>query len=111
MAWRSILGPLHSTHDTISRIRPSLGQTKDQTIERGDIIVTDDKAKALSRPEPQPRTPPPPAAPRKGTGTMPALAPADAADPGVATTEADPAKRAVRAVGPTFISPNPNPPR
>ncbi len=85
----------------------ALGQTKDQTIERGDIVITDEKAKTMSRPDPQPRTPQP-SAPRKGAGTMPALAPAD--DPGPATAEADP-KRPVRAVGPTFISPNPNPPR
>jgi Protein of unknown function (DUF2865) len=78
----------------------ALGQTKDSTIERGDIVVTEERAKALSQPrtENSNRTPTPRPEARKPTGTMPVAAPADAADPA-----AGPGKRTVRTVGPTFI--------
>lgn len=75
----------------------ALGQTKDSTIERGDIVVTEERAKALS----QPRTENPNRASarpeaRKSTGNMPVAAPPDAPAP-------EPGKRTVRTVGPTFI--------
>ncbi len=76
----------------------ALGQTRDSTIERGDIVVTEERAKALS----QPRTEGPNRAStsrteaRKPTGTMPVAAPPDAPAP-------EPGKRTVRTVGPTFI--------
>jgi Protein of unknown function (DUF2865) len=79
----------------------ALGQIKDSTVERGDIVVTEEKAKAMSQPAaPATRTasPAPPRADAKRT------APADAADTS-ATPDADPSKRNVRAVGPTFIPP------
>jgi Protein of unknown function (DUF2865) len=83
----------------------ALGQGKDATVERGDIVVTEERAKQMSQPRdaqgrPLP-LPPPRTDARKGASTMPAIAPADAADPRAA--EADPAKRVVRPVGPTFI--------
>jgi hypothetical protein len=84
----------------------ALGQTKDSTVERGDIVVTEERAKALS----QPRNDTPartgaarPEAPRKSTGNMPAIAPTDAPDPAAGPAEPEPGKRAVRTVGPTFI--------
>jgi hypothetical protein len=100
----------------------ALGQTPDVTVERGDIVVTDEKAKALAQPRPDPtpargsqQAPPQqsPARtePRRGASTMPALAPppqqSQPSDPGSAATtaEADPNKRSVRPVGPTFIAP------
>jgi hypothetical protein len=81
----------------------AMAQTKDSTVERGDIIVTEERAKALSQPRAD--TPNRPAAPRadarKPTGNMPAVAPPDAPDPSSPATE--PGKRTVRSVGPTFI--------
>jgi hypothetical protein len=84
----------------------ALGQTKDQTVERGDIVVTEEKAKSMSQPrgEPQGRAQQRAEA-RKGSGNMPAIAPADAPDPNAAPADADPTKRTVRPVGPTFIPP------
>jgi len=78
----------------------ALGQTKDSTIERGDIVVTEERAKALSQPrtENPNRTSAPRAEARKPTGNMPVAAPPDAPDPAPG-----PGKRTVRTVGPTFI--------
>jgi Protein of unknown function (DUF2865) len=71
----------------------ALGQTKDSTVERGDIVVTEERAKALSQPRPEnPNRPPPRADTRKPTAN---------ADPAAPTAE--PGKRTVRTVGPTFI--------
>jgi hypothetical protein len=79
----------------------ALGQIRDSTVERGDIVVTEEKAKAMSQPAaPATRT----AAPAAPRGDAKRTAPADAADTG-ATPDADPSKRNVRAVGPTFIPP------
>jgi hypothetical protein len=80
----------------------ALGQTKDSTIERGDIVVTEERAKALSQPRPESpnRTVTPRADARKPTGNMPVAVPSDAPDP---TTATEPGKRKVRTVGPTFL--------
>jgi hypothetical protein len=79
----------------------ALGQTKDSTVERGDIVVTEEKAKAMNQPrgnDPPGRTPA-----RRGAPAAPAppvaAAPADTGS----VPDADPAKRSVRTVGPTFI--------
>jgi hypothetical protein len=79
----------------------ALGQTKDSTVERGDIVVTEERAKALSQPRPENpnRSGSRPDA-RKPTANMPLAAPSDAADP---AAPAQPGKRSVRTVGPTFI--------
>lgn len=79
----------------------ALGQIKDSTIERGDIVVTEERAKALSQPrtENPNRASPPRADARKPTANTPAAA-APAAAPDSAT---GPGKRTVRTVGPTFI--------
>ena len=79
----------------------AMGQVKDSTVERGDIVVTEERAKALSQPrtEMPNRTAAPRAEARKPTGNMPAIAPPDAPDP----TATEPGKRTVRTVGPTFI--------
>ena len=79
---------------------------RDATIERGDIIVTDDRAKALAQPKAEPPAKqskqdakrakgapePPPPAPTAEPAPAPAAAPADPAD-----------KRGIRAVGPQFL--------
>ncbi|HMA70739.1 MAG TPA: DUF2865 domain-containing protein [Xanthobacteraceae bacterium] len=78
----------------------ALGQTKDSTIERGDIVVTEDRAKALS----QPRTENPnrnTSSARKPPGSAPTAASPDAPDPTPPAIE--PGKRTVRTVGPTFL--------
>jgi hypothetical protein len=85
----------------------ALGQLNDQTVERGDIVVTPERAKAMAQPRDAQGRPTTPAAPRadarRGNATMPAIAPPDTPDPGPATAEVDPAKRTVRPVGPTFM--------
>jgi hypothetical protein len=79
----------------------ALGQTKDATVERGDIVVTEERAKALSQPRPENpnRSGSRPDA-RKPTANMPLAAPSDGDPAGAA---AEPGKRTVRTVGPTFI--------
>ncbi len=81
----------------------ALGQTKDSTIERGDIVVTEERAKALSQPRPENpnRTSTPRADARKPGANMPIAAPPDAGDTAQPATE--PGKRKVRTVGPTFL--------
>ena len=81
----------------------ALGQTRDSTIERGDIVVTEERAKALSQPrsESPNRTSASRAEARKPTGNMPIAAPPESADP--APSAAQPGKRKVRTVGPTFL--------
>jgi hypothetical protein len=80
----------------------ALGQTKDSTVERGDIVVTEERAKALSQPRPENpnRSSSRPEA-RKPTANAPVANPSDAGDPAAAAAE--PGKRTVRTVGPTFI--------
>jgi hypothetical protein len=89
----------------------ALGQIKDSTVERGDIVVTEEKAKAMSQPAaPATRTATPAPAGQAPTALAPPradakrTAPPDATDTG-STPDADPSKRNVRAVGPTFIPP------
>lgn len=65
------------------------------TLESGDIIVTDEKAKALSQ-APTAKLP-------KGTASQPDSSTAAAA-PTANTTPTDPSKRTVRTVGPPFLS-------
>ena len=75
---------------------------KDDQVEAGDILVTEDRAKQMALPPPQkgqPKARPP-------AGAPPAPAPvqaAPAATPPPAAAEADPSKRTIRAVGPPFI--------
>jgi hypothetical protein len=86
---------------------------KDEAVEAGDIVVTEDRARQMALPpaqKGQPKTqqkgrPPAAAAapaPAAADPAPPATATAPAAPP--ASTEGDP-KRPVRAVGPTFIPP------
>jgi hypothetical protein len=96
-----------------------LRQVDDQTIERGDIVVTEERAKQLSQPrfdaqgkpvnlDPSGRPAPaakggaanPPASPNASTPATAAKPAAPAAEE--PPVEQDPSKRKVRAVGPTF---------
>jgi uncharacterized protein DUF2865 len=76
----------------------------DTTVQSGDIVVTDERAKALSAPV---GTKPPAKGPAPAAATPPAAAvaaPPAANDPPAAETpDTPPAKRTVRSVGPTFI--------
>jgi hypothetical protein len=75
---------------------------KDEAVDPGDIVVTEDRAKQLSQPPAQKG--------QKGR-QQPAAAPAQAAPPAAeqqppaAAAETDPSKRTIRSVGPTFIPP------
>src|SRR5450432_316257 len=85
----------------------ALKQLDDQTIERGDIVVTEEKAKQLSQPQTdaqgKPIKPTPPAKP--GAQPQPVVATPASASPATpaadTTADVDPSKRRVRAVGPT----------
>ena len=80
----------------------ALGQIKDSTVERGDIIVTEEKAKAMNQPAPA-KPAVAPANARTDAGRAAPITP-DPADTG-AVPDPDQAKRNVRVVGPTFIPP------
>jgi hypothetical protein len=86
----------------------ALGQTRDPTIERGDIVVTEEKAKALSQPRGDSsggRNSTSRQDARRPSGNMPIAPPADAAPDSTASNAGGtlPGKRPVRTVGPTFI--------
>jgi hypothetical protein len=86
----------------------ALGTSRDSTIERGDIVVTEERAKALSQPRSDSgsRTSASRQDARKPAGNMPIPAPADTAaaapDPAATAAAAGAGKRPVRIVGPTF---------
>jgi hypothetical protein len=99
----------------------ALRQVDDQTVERGDIVVTEERAKQLSQPrfdaqgkpvnlDPNPARPgAAPKGPNANVGTAGAATPTPAptaqpAPPPAAEqpVEQDPSKRKVRSVGPTF---------
>jgi len=92
----------------------ALRQLDDQTIERGDIVVTEEKAKLLSQPRVDAQgkpisldaNPPRPAPAPKGGGPKSAAAapsppPAAASPTPEEKVEEDPAKRKVRPIGPS----------
>jgi hypothetical protein len=88
----------------------ALKQLDDQTVERGDIVVTEERAKQLSQPQVdaqgKPIKQPPPAKPGTAQAQPVAATPAAANPPAPAadtTEDTDPSKRRVRAVGPTFL--------
>ena len=79
--------------------------SNDPTLERGDVIVTDEKAKALSQPKPDPGKPGKQDAhknkPAPNPGESPAPSEAKAPEPNSPPAETD-GKRKVRSVGPQF---------
>jgi hypothetical protein len=75
------------------------------TLESGDIVVTDQNAKALSQPKPAGK--PAVSTPVAGVGANPSVVPATAsaiATPSAGPASTDPGKRIVRTVGPPFLS-------
>jgi hypothetical protein len=87
----------------------ALKQLDDQTVERGDIVVTEERAKQLSQPQVDAQGKPLKPAPAARPGTAPPQpvpatpASANAAAPADTTGDTDTSKRRVRAVGPTFL--------
>jgi hypothetical protein len=79
----------------------ALGATRDDTIERGDVVVTEEKAKALSQPRNENASRPARQDGRKPAANMPIGAASDTPDATAASSQ--PGKRPVRIVGPTFV--------
>jgi hypothetical protein len=98
----------------------ALKSLDDTTVERGDIIVTDETAKQLSQPKPDPRAPKqtragapaaaaPPAASEPGSAVPTPVTSAplqDASQPAAPdpAPPAEQAKRTIRTVGPPFVA-------
>jgi hypothetical protein len=77
---------------------------RDDTIEQGDIVVNEQKAKALSQPRVDAQGRPIKQDTRNARpGTAPAATPPAADTSSDATTEAPDPKRSIRSVGPTYI--------
>jgi hypothetical protein len=85
----------------------ALKQLDDQTVERGDIVVTEEKAKQLSQPQVdaqgKPIKPAPAGRPAAAQSQGVAATPAKASAPADTTADTDTSKRHVREVGPTFL--------
>jgi hypothetical protein len=87
----------------------ALKQLDDQTVERGDIVVTEERAKQLAQPQTDAQGKPIKPAPPPRAGTAPSQpvaatpASANAAAPVDTTADTDPGKRHIRVVGPTFL--------
>jgi hypothetical protein len=81
----------------------ALQHLDDQTLERGDIVVTEEQAKVLSQPVDAKGKP---IAPPRPKGAEPKGAPAAEAPATAPAANGDPGKRAVRTVGPTFLPSN-----
>ena len=81
---------------------------KDEAVEPGDVVVTEDRAKQLSVPPAQKGQAkgraPAAATPPQATAPAAQAAPAEAPPP-AAAAETDVSKRSIRSVGPTFIPP------
>ena len=81
----------------------------DDTIQQGDVVVTDDRARQLSLPRFDAQGKPIRPEPKAARPTAPAPAPAAAAPAATPAPDNEPSKpdpnRKVRAVGPTFIPP------
>src|SRR5215470_14284894 len=111
-AYRKAFNPSCSCKAAGQTWADALKQLDDQTLERGDIVVNEERARALSQPQTdaqgRPIRPPPKASPApKGKAAIagPATPPPTEATAPESTSppESDAAKRAVRSVGPTFL--------
>ncbi len=78
----------------------ALSQVKDNTVERGDIVVTEERAKAMAQPQPRADAQ---ARPIQLDPRKPDAKPADTPT-AAGETSADP-KSTIRTVGPTFVPP------
>jgi hypothetical protein len=109
LAYRKTFNPSCSCKAPGQTWAEALKQLDDQTVERGDIVVTEERSKQLSQPQVDAQGKPIKPAPgaRPGTAQVQPVAatPASASAAAAAdtTADADPSKRKVRAVGPTFL--------
>src|SRR5262249_39863165 len=104
-AYRKAFNPSCSCRGIGQTWADALKNLDDQTIERGDIVVTEERAPLVRRRSPNAKgkrtTPPPPPRPAaKGTAAPASASPVPAAEDKPA--EVEPGKRQIRTVGPTF---------
>jgi hypothetical protein len=109
-AYRKTFNPSCSCKAAGQTWADALKQLDDQTVERGDIVVTEERAKQLSQPQVDAQGKPLKPAPAARPGTAQtqqaqpvATTPANAAAAADTTGDTDTSKRKVRAVGPTFL--------
>lgn len=96
-AYRKALNPSCTCKAAGQTWADALKHLDDSTIERGDIVVTEEESRRLSRPvDPKGR----PVTPK---GAAPKSAPAASATATSQPVETDPAKRQIRSVGPAFL--------
>jgi hypothetical protein len=77
---------------------------RDATVERGDIIVTDERAKALAQPKAEPAGKQSKQDPRRTKGAPEPVQPQPPAEPAPAAATPEPAaKGTIRSVGPQFL--------
>jgi hypothetical protein len=112
-AYRKVFNPSCSCRAPGQSWEETLRQGDDQTLERGDIVVTEERARQLSLPRFDAQGKPinvdagptrqiPPGGNAKAAAPAAAAPAAAASSPGEENAETDPAKRKVRAVGPAF---------
>lgn len=104
-AYRKTFNPSCSCKAAGQSWADALKQLDDQTIERGDVVVTEERAKQLSQPQTDAQGKPlkPAALAKPGAGQTAAASPATTGTTSQSDPETDPSKRKVRTVGPTFI--------
>src|SRR5262249_25624085 len=103
-AYRKAFNPTCSCKGVGQTWADALKHLDDQTVERGDILVNEERARVLSQPPIDAQGRPTPPTPK------PTPAPAKAPAPSATTTTSqektpdnEPVKRQVRIVGPTFL--------
>ena len=109
-AYRKAFNPSCSCKAAGETWADALKQLDDQTVERGDIVVNEERARQLSQPQVDAQGKPiRPTRPNAPTAKSATTAPASKGASPAATTateekseDGDPAKRQVRSVGPTF---------
>ena len=116
-SYRKVFNPSCSCRAPGQSWADALRQGDDQTLERGDIVVTEERARQLSQPrfdaqgkpvglDPNPMRQVPAAknanSNARGAPLAPAGAAAPASAPAAETADEDPGKRKVRSVGPAF---------
>jgi len=113
-AYRKAFNPSCSCRGVGQTWADALKHLDDSTVERGDILVNEERARILSRPttdaQGRPIPPPPPQQPKAPAAKGPApkgapTSPANAASPETAPDQppSEPGKRQVRTVGPQFL--------
>ena len=107
-SYRKAFNPACSCRAPGQSWEEALRQGDDQTLERGDIVVTEERARQLSQPRFDAQGKPinPDSNPTRQTpvvATKAGIPAATTAAPAVEKPETDPSKRKVRAVGPAFL--------